>query len=541
MTNEEDKQLDSIIIEKNAPSRVDDKESKTKKVAKLTGRTISSLKTKIKEKRLTKAYQKYNKKYQQMKNALIDAESVRKEKKEGADITESELAVEYSIAASYSKKLGKLGAKLLKDDISKVVAYQTVKPIRVPRFLQTKLHKLTLAVVKIRDKRKTKKLHKEMTKEIQGTTRDYIQSSLETAIFKDTQNRILKEQVDKDVIKNLSLKGGKDNTERRLDTLKGFISKDGENPMFRINDEELEKKSKASTDLPPTEPSATVEKEAPKVNVNDLIKGFENKKEEVIEETVKKESESTKNTDNAHIINDTTVSDVVSDLPEANKTHASTDVDNRKKEINAITACGATIKELETTLKGIKDSKSREVIKEKIVAERDRLIEIIKGKPLKSEEFSRSTQKDNLEPIEIKVEDKQIESEHKVKKTTDAPAQVGSPNISMENVEMTNPESIRRAEQISTPVALRVTLEDIKKLETRNKAAQLEIARLKEEKETLENQKKLLKEYIEVAKITRENERQATTMAMGNATLKGEVDELSSKAAAIDVDLGRTR
>lgn len=283
--------LEDILVNKEQPSRTDDRESKPKKIAKLTKRTISSLKSKIKEKKMDLAYQKYNKKYQKMKKALINAEEVKKEKKDGADISETELNMAYSVVTSYGKKLGKLGAKLLEDDITKVVSSQTVKPIRVPRILYKRMRKLVLAVAKIREKQKTKKLHKEMSKEIKEKTAEYIDSSLEKAVFSNPSSATLREPVDKEIIKKLGLKGGKDDTERRLETLRGFISKNGEEPMFKktINDEEslTKKTSSINTDIPPVTPQETVKKGAPIINVDELIKRINTSNEKKINEDSK--------------------------------------------------------------------------------------------------------------------------------------------------------------------------------------------------------------------------------------------------------------
>ena len=49
MANIEDRDLENILVETETPKRVEAKENTKKRVAKLTGRTISSLRTKIKE------------------------------------------------------------------------------------------------------------------------------------------------------------------------------------------------------------------------------------------------------------------------------------------------------------------------------------------------------------------------------------------------------------------------------------------------------------------------------------------------------------
>ena len=98
-----------------------------------------------------------------------------------------------------------------------------------------------------------------------------------------------------------------------------------------------------------------------------------------------------------------------------------------------------------------------------------------------------------------------------------------------------------RAEQVSRPSALRVTPQDIKNMEERNKSAEARLTDLAQEKKELEEQKKMLQDYISVAKVTRDNEMRAQEMARSNAALASEVAELNSQRAAIDADLGRTR
>lgn len=535
----EDRQLEDILVETPAPERVDDREKKPKKVAKLTNRTISSLKTKIKENRVSKAYAKYNKKYQQMKKALINAEEVRVAKSEGKDITDSELSLEYDVVASYSKKLAKMGAQLLEEDITKVASVGSLaKPIRVPRFLANKLHGLTSTIVRIREKKKIKKLQKEEAKEIRKGTEQYIKSSLESALYKNVEERNLREQVDADVIKNLSLKGGKDGTERRLDTLRGFISKDGKEPIFKTSEEdELEKNIKNSVDLPPTKPAATANKEEPKINVNDLIKGLMDKKT-VAEEVVIKEEVENKKSDVVNV--DDLIKKTESKIEEPEKT-----IVNPQKDEQATTIThGHNIDELLEQLKNSETDEERKKIQDKIADEKKELDKIVRNVKRKTKTTPKTVEEksDNLEPIEVEPDKSVIKEEPKVEEESSEKVVIKDTqkDVLMENVTMKNNETVR-AEQIQKPLALRVTLQDIKKLEERNKAAQQKIAVLQKEKAELEEQKAMLKQYIEQAQVTRDNELQAQNMAKDNATLKGEVAELSSEAAAIDSSLGRTK
>lgn len=558
MAHVEDRDLEDILVKTEAPKRVEAKENIVKRVAKLTGRTISSLRTIIKENRLDKAYAKYNKKYQKMKEAAKVAATARQAKDAGEDITNSELAVEYSIVASYDKKLAKMGAKLLKDDIKKVIVGMDVsgkvsigKRIRVPRFLLTKMQKLVKAIEKTKIKREEKKLVKEITKQ----TKEYIKNSLDGALFKEDGS--LQEKIDPEVIKNLGLKGGKNDTERRLDTLKGFISMDGKNALFEnkdVADDELEKESKSNTDLPPSEPEATVKKSEEKVNVDDLLKKFTKEegltKQEKWRQTFKEidaafeedykdatnqegKDEDTKKSVSTGEIEGLNVKDSENNI---SKDVPVKKIDSRQQEVDAIVQCNDRISQLNAALKKAKDPDSRAILSKAIEHEKQEMEKI-------AENIGMKEQQKNISKKAIEEPNKDIQSENK--EQTMEPIVVNEKKAEktsefMTNVEVKQPEQIR-VSQVSKPLALRVTLQDIKKLEERDRNAQLKIAQLKVEKENLEKEKAILKEYIAKANITKASEMQARSMAEDNATLKGEIAELNSQASEIDIDLGRSK
>ena len=547
MANTEDRELEDILVKKEPPKRVEAKENIVKKVAKLTSRTISSLRTKINENRLDKAYAKYNKKYQSMKKAAVEASNARNLKENGEDITNSELAVDYSIVASYEKKLAKMGAKLLKDEIKATAASIDVsekvsigKRIKVPRFLLTKMRKLVETRERIRTKKEQKKIEKEITKQ----TKEYIKSSLDGALFKEDGS--LQERINPEVIKNLGLKGGKNDTERRLDTLRGFISFDGKSSLFEKEKEtsdELEKDNKANTDLPPAQPTSTVAKEEPKVNVDDLLKGF-GKENTVANELGDKEL--SKPVEKVEDV--TTLESNVEDKKEID-----TKNDNRSKEIAAIVAWDERTRKLKNALRTTKDPEVRAKLTKLIEQETAEMNNIIKGgDSTQKEETNLEKKEDTLEHTkESKTKSTVLDNKSADTKSIDpivitekednrAKAEDKKTDDVMTNVEVKNPEQIR-VSQVSKPSALRVTLQDIKKLEERNRNAQVQIAQLRHEKEELEKEKAMLKEYIAQASMARDAELQAKNMAESNAVLKGEVAELNSQAAEIQLDLGRTK
>lgn len=518
MANTEDRELEDILVKKDEPKRAVDKENATKKPAKLTGRTIASLKAKIKEDRMNKAYAKYNKKYQKMKKAAIEASNARTAKENGADITEAELAVDYSVAASYDKKLARMSVKLLKDEI-KVLANGTAKEsvakrIKVPRFLLKKMKKIVALNEIIKTKNEERKLRKELKKE----TKQYIKTSLDGAFFKE--DGTLQENIDRDVIKDLGLKGGKNNTERRLDTLKGFISLDGKTSLFeKTSSDELDKEVTTNTDLPPVEPTPTVNKGEEKVNVDKLLEVFGKKKETpefvkedtidtpVVEEESKKEETITKKETDA--------------------------IDSRNKEINEILTKADLINRIRTTLRKTTDPAVRAALETRLSKEKAEFDEMIK---VGTKEETKS-----LEPIEVKETTKQqVEKTPQPDGTKDVRPTYKEPQKEMEHVKVNKPEEMR-VSQVSSPVALSITIEDRKKLEERNKNAKAELERLKKERATLESQKHLLSEYVGLYQMTEKNELQVEQMTAGNATLKEEVAELNSQAATIQSTLGKTK
>lgn len=608
MANEEERELESIIRETEAPSRINGKEKLKTKIAKLTGRTIFSLRTKIKDRRLSKAYEKYNKKYAEMRRALVDANKVRAAQQDDPTITSSQVVEEYDVVASYSKKLSKLAVKLLEEDIERIVADKKAKPIRVPRILIGKMRTLVRAIGKKHDKIKSKKLQKGEAKDIKKTTKDYIQSSLQDALFKDIGSGELRSQVDTETIKNLKLDNSAENFEDKIANLKKFISKDGKNPVF--SDDEISKENKPNTDIPPVEPTASVPKEEVKLSAEDLLGNLGTKKENE-ENTIGAQ----KPNDEPQVQSRITLDDLMKNLNSSKGQDTSSkqeeNIDNkgqneekteqapvkvelkldeedkhavskRKREVSTILSIGRDIEILEKQASRVNDPETKEMIQGYIEGLKNELDQIIARSTLvdnKKEEthsitltaddiekkdevlsnsgeqvtpLSNDDNESSLEAITIQPkEEEKIETDSKTDKTVSDGSRIvqwADGNIttepakknSMENVEVKESESMR-ATQVAAPSAVRVTPQDIKNMEDRNKEAQLQIANLRRQREDLENQRKMLQEYIEVAKTTREAELQAQEMARSNATLAGEVAELSSQAAAINSDLGRSK
>lgn len=618
MPNQEE--LESIIRETSSPSRVDGRDRKKSKVAKLTGRTIGSLRRKINEKRMDRAYRKYNENYKKMRRSLKEANDVRFEQEKGENITDSEVVLAYDEVAKYGKKLAKYGAVLLEEDIARVVASQKAKPkpLRVPRVLVGAVRK----VLKARDKRKTKKAQKALAKDIKATTKDFIRESLDAAMFKDKDNGDLRERVNDTTIQDLRVKKGTDDVEDRLSSLRKFISKDGETSLLG---DEIAKREKPTTDVPPVAPTASVPKEEKVMTEEEMLGDIAAKRtnaepeaksiqEEpmLTEESLTSGLESRKPLSSEDMLiglkEDTSKSKVEEPVAQPQKIEPSAEpvkeepmieltaeekeaVNKRQREVNVILSLQSSLSQLEQQAKEVNDPQTRELIDRYIRSINSEFEDIIKRGTKESEvKEDDKTSTDVLEPVivEPKKEEKQqevasqpmevektqdqttktpvepVQTETEMQELVDDKPKIGGipvsapqsdgfrrtpsgvlvsnsvPTDPLNKVKVKENESMR-AEQVSRPSALRVTPQDIKNMEERNKSAEARLTDLAQEKKELEEQKKMLQDYISVAKVTRDNEMRAQEMARSNAALASEVAELNSQRAAIDADLGRTR
>ena len=604
MPNQEE--LESIIRETSSPSRVDGRDRKKSKVAKLTGRTIGSLRRKINERRMDRAYRKYNENYRKMRRTLKEANEVRLDQEKGENITDSEVVLAYDEVAKYGKKLAKYGAVLLEEDIARVVASQKAKPkpLRVPRVLVGAVRK----VLKVRDKRKTKKVQKAMVKDIKATTQDFIRDSLDAAMFKDKDSGELRSQIDATVIQDLGVKKGADSMEDKLSSLRRFISKDGETSLLG---EEIAKVEKPTTGVPPVAPTASVPKEEKSMSVEELLGDLKAKKSsspEVQPEPVKTEPQFTeadltgdlaskksaftmadaldglKGSAPRAKIEETKTQESATKAPEESKQEEAPidltpeekeTINRRQREVDVILSLQSSLSQLEQQAKEVSDPQTRELISRYIRSINSEFEDIIK-RGTKDPEVKKEdqTSKDILEPVTVepkqeeKAPDQTMEAPISTvkdeKETVDDRPKIGGVPVSapqsdgfrrtpsgvlvnnsvptdpLNKVRVKENESMR-AEQVSRPSALRVTPQDIKNMEDRNKSAEARLTDLAKEKQELEEQKKMLQDYISVAKATRDNEMRAQEMARSNAALASEVAELNSQRAAIDADLGRTR
>ena len=271
MAKEEREELEEILRHTEAPSRVSKKDNIAVKVAKLTGRTISSLKAKIKAGRLDRAVERYNKNYTKMRKAMVEAKQLRIQQDNGEEVRDSKIIAKTEIALSYEKKLARLAVRVLNEDIKNARQVAKPKALRIPRVLRRVFPRITTKLDEIHEDIATKIALAKDKKQIKAGTKEFIASSLENAVYENSSEKILRDVPDAKVIDGLSLNKADQSFEERMASLRKFISRDGKKSL---SEEEIGPIEKPTTNVPPITPSASVKKEEPKVSTDDLLGGL---------------------------------------------------------------------------------------------------------------------------------------------------------------------------------------------------------------------------------------------------------------------------
>lgn len=580
MTNEEEMELESVIKKTETPARVDGKENKPKR-AKLTARTISSLVSKIKEKRLDRAYAKYNKAYGKMRKSLIEANTLRNEyNKSGEErtVTSAEVMAAYSKVDSYGKRLAKWGVKLLDADIKRIAKAEKAKPIRVPRILVGRMRKITHAIVKPIEAHRDKKLQKAIAGDMKDATKDMIRDSLTNAMFKDVQSAALKSTIDKETIKDLGLKKESE-TEDRLASLRKFISIDGRTSA--LSDEELTRAEKPIADVPPVEPTPTVEKEKttlteqdilgglgvkPKaaestaelhsnaqkrVTLEDLTKGLRVDPVTVEPTNVEVEKEETPKAQETVAENKTVqaaqeepkavATEVVKDEAVTKEKEIPTAEVRRKREVASINSIMRSISSLENQMAKVKDSDTIEMVRGYIEGLREELDAITHTGISKKEKEQEAVvedkveQQESMDPITVEPPVEEVEKTHDEVVEVEQPTPVIEKHDNLDNVVLKDNESIR-VTQTAAPRAVRVesNFQDIlaRNINARH-AEQSSMDRLAE----LRKERDLLLQKIEADSIERERRAQETKAQ--EAEMASQISELRTFAEENGVDLSQ--
>lgn len=585
MTNEEEMELEPVIRRTETPARVDGKENKPKR-AKLTARTISSLVSKIKEKRLDRAYAKYNKAYGKMRKSLIEANTLRNEyNKSGEErtVTSAEVMAAYSKVDSYGKRLAKWGVKLLDADIKRIAKAEKAKPIRVPRILVGRMRKITHAIVKPIEAHRDKKLQKAIAGDMKDATKDMIRDSLTNAMFKDVQSAALKSTIDKETIKDLGLKKESE-TEDRLASLRKFISIDGRTSA--LSDEELTRAEKPIADVPPVEPTPTVEKEKTTLTEQDILGGL-GVKPKAAESTAELHSNAQKRVTledltkglkvNPVTVEPTNVEIEKEETPKAQETVAENKVPEnktvqavqeepkavatevvkdeavtkekeiptaevrRKREVASINSIMRSISSLENQMAKVKDSDTIEMVRGYIEGLREELDAITHTGISKKEKEQEAVVEDNVEqqesmdPITVEPPVEEVEKTHDEVVEVEQPTPVIEKHDNLDNVVLKDNESIR-VTQTAAPRAVRVesNFQDIlaRNINARH-AEQSSMDRLAE----LRKERDLLLQKIEADSIERERRAQETKAQ--EAEMASQISELRTFAEENGVDLSQ--
>lgn len=589
MQNEEDMGLETIIKRNSDPSRSSKKGNIIVKAAKFTGRTFSSLNRKRKEHSLDRAFEKYNKKYAKMRIALKEANELKQEKQEGANISNQEVVDAYDKVVSYNKKIARYAVKLLALDIEELGrgnAIAQAKRIRVPRILIGRIRK----VRRLCEKKALKKAARKETRKIKGTTKDYISTSIPKAIFEDAASGKLKDSIDKEKIQSMKMDDSRVSVEDRMANLKSFISVDGKTSLYP-------KTESVSTDVPPTEPESTVKKEDTKVTTEDILAGLNNGKK--IEDETKKEPASqgqprvtldelmgalSSKPKKAEVTEDQPIDKTSEPLPtqppveteptvEIDFTPEKEDSTSRiREDAHRINVMGAVMSSLESQIASAVDNpETMEIIRgyiditkgefEKIIDEdsKTRMTEEnnviskepeVKEETVIAEEYKEEKPVFDSNPVEFTVDQTNETSDLKESLPLDpiiveAPETVvttveSEPTNDMNNVVVKDSEYMRVA-QNSKPSGVRVTPEDILRITSETEKAQAQAKELDEVNKDLAEQKQLWQEYKAAVEASKATEQMLQEKMAMNAALTGEVDQLASQVPAPESGLGRAK
>lgn len=593
MQNEEDMGLEAIIRRNSDPSRSIKEEKASVRKAKLTGRTYSSF-SKIKKHSLSKAFEKYNKKYAKMRMALKEANALRQERQEGARIPNTEVVKAYDKVLSYSKKLAKYAVKLLDADIEELGRARAVaqpRRIRVPGVVVSNARWF----VRHRENKVLKQETKKEVKAIKEATRDYISTSIPKALFENVVTGELKDTIDAEKIQSLRIDDSRISREDIMANLKSFISLDGKTSLYP-------KTESVSTDVPPTEPESTVEKEDTKVTIEDILAGLNKGKQSGKPEdsfeipqtqprvtvddllgslgtTPSKKSEpqstdgqrgqdttSAKSSEPSQVgskpnqnATPTPVSTPTETTPVSNSGitggangNESSEITSeeerliakRNREVHAINQLSSNIVSLERQRDAVNDPAVREAIAGYIEGLKGELETIIAKGP-KAETLTENNTVVEETKQEGKDDTSTLEEMPAVVEEAkpEAVVEVVPFANDMDNVAVKESKDYMRAgtEVNLMPSGFRVTPDDISRIKSETAKAQTTIQGLEKTNQDLIEQKQLWQEMRDAVSARQEAERIVQEKMQANQALAGEVEQLASQVSATEPGIGRAK
>ena len=382
MANEEEV-YETVMKKTEAPSRANAKNKPKVRIAKLTRRTYDALKQVIKDDIVDRTFDKYNRKYGKMKQALNKANDAINNESSVSVVTRN-----LDIVDSYSKRLSKYAVRLLDAEIDEIVSAKlemgkghAPKALRVPRIIRRTCGKLIDAILEKRDAYKEKKIAKDIKKDIKKNTREYIENSIESALFnKDGE---AKGSIDTEVFKNLKLDkeiSDFDDRMAEISKLRKFISEDGKKPITDnppvnptsmgddneqkqgekrkpINEDDLlgkDKKTVSEDENKKEDNSVTEEnkgeqqKSQKRLTADDILKGLNPAK------IVEVSSNKKETVDSEKEIVDSKVSETIENTNEL--------VENRKREVASINSLSDSVEQLKEKLKTITNPETRKAV-----------------------------------------------------------------------------------------------------------------------------------------------------------------------------------
>lgn len=453
MANEEEV-YETVMKKTEAPSRANAKNKPKVRIAKLTRRTYDALKQVIKDDIVDRTFDKYNRKYGKMKQALNKANDAINNESSVSVVTRN-----LDIVDSYSKRLSKYAVRLLDAEIDEIVSAKlemgkghAPKALRVPRIIRRTCGKLIDAILEKRDAYKEKKIAKDIKKDIKKNTREYIENSIERSLFnKDGE---AKGSIDTEVFKNLKLDkeiSDFDDRMAEISKLRKFISEDGKKPITDnppvnptsmgddneqkqgekrkpINEDDLlgkDKKTVSEDENKKEDNSVTEEnkgeqqKSQKRLTADDILKGLNpakavevssNKKEDIDSKKETVEEKTSEKTDNANALNENRKNEfsAINSLIEELKAKEITNPETKKlieefiSEINKIVDKSVSDEKKEEKVESKKESS---VENEKIKAIEDGVKEESKGYVLTDATPNRVQQNSDVSSIKVGPED----------------------------------------------------------------------------------------------------------------------------------------
>ena len=211
MANNDDAYYETILrnTEEKNTKKVKKSNNIVVRLAKLSSRTIQSLRNKMKEHKLDGAYEKYNKYYGKMIRKANEAKTLQVAQSKGKEVPDEEIEKAALASDRYGSKVAKYAVKLVDVDIktaTKVTPAKADRKLRITARMKDKFTKVARALF----------LSRRQSSQTKKATKEYIADYVDKSLFND---EVVKNNIKMGSLKKLDVSDG--NTEK----LKGFIVK----------------------------------------------------------------------------------------------------------------------------------------------------------------------------------------------------------------------------------------------------------------------------------------------------------------------------